>query len=216
MTVALDHLGLVAGDLTNGAAEFKAMTGVDLGPGGHHPKMATHNRLLSIGGGSYLELIAPDPESASPARARWFGLDNMKAEDQVSLRFWMIRVDNLDDALNLARQSGLDLGGSEDLSRGTLQWRLSVPRTGILPLDGAEPILIEWPEGVHPTSTMEDAGVVLKNLTVRHPNASAVAAFVKDLGSSLPKVTFANGPFKLQADFAILGKSWTISSVSEG
>ena len=125
-------------------------------------------------------------------------------------------MQNLDDALNLAQQSGLDLGVPEDLSRGPLEWRLSVPPTGILPLGGAAPILIEWPEGVHPTSTMEDAGVVLRNLTVRHPNASAIAAFVQNLGGSLPKVTFADGPFKLNADFAILGKSWTISSVSEG
>ena len=30
-------------------------------PGGHHPLMGTHNQLLSLGPGEYLEVIAIDP-----------------------------------------------------------------------------------------------------------------------------------------------------------
>ena len=35
--------------------------------------MGTHNRVLGMAGGMYLEVIAIDPDAA--ARPRWFGLD---------------------------------------------------------------------------------------------------------------------------------------------
>ena len=37
--------------------------------------MGTHNRVLGMAGGMYLEVIAIDPDAAAPERPRWFGLD---------------------------------------------------------------------------------------------------------------------------------------------
>jgi hypothetical protein len=37
--------------------------------------MGTHNRLLKLGAGRFLEVIAIDPEAPAPGRRRWFDLD---------------------------------------------------------------------------------------------------------------------------------------------
>jgi len=64
---APDHLILAARDLDSGAAWLEDRLGVALAAGGRHERMGTHNRLLSLGQGFYLELIAIDPQ---PARIR--------------------------------------------------------------------------------------------------------------------------------------------------
>ena len=44
----LDHLVVMATTLDQGVAWCEATLGVTPGPGGEHPLMGTHNRLLSI------------------------------------------------------------------------------------------------------------------------------------------------------------------------
>ena len=85
MTAAaqIDHLVVAAATLDEGVAWCEATLGVVPGPGGQHPLMGTHNRLLGLGGERfarcYFEIIAIDP-AAVPARARhqrrWFDLDD--------------------------------------------------------------------------------------------------------------------------------------------
>ena len=50
--------------------------GVVMPYGGQHPKMGTHNHLIQLGNGTFLEVIAIKPELPSPQRPRWFGLDD--------------------------------------------------------------------------------------------------------------------------------------------
>ena len=49
MQLELDHLAVSAASLAEGAAAVEAVLGVTLAPGGVHPHMGTHNRLLSLG-----------------------------------------------------------------------------------------------------------------------------------------------------------------------
>ena len=80
VTCELDHLVVAAASLDEGVAWCERTLGVTPGPGGRHPLMGTHNRLLALAGeafpASYLEIIAIDPDAAAPRRVRWFGLDD--------------------------------------------------------------------------------------------------------------------------------------------
>lgn len=210
MSLQLDHIGLTCGDLNAGAAAFAAMTGVDLGPGGAHPKMGTHNRLSNLGRGRYLELISINPDAAAPDFPRWFGLDNLAPDAAPALRFWMVSVPDLDAALAQARGSGVDLGGTMELSRGDLTWRVSMA-DGLV-LNGAAPILIEWPAGVHPTQTMPPADLTLTRFVITHPDADRVAALLAALGGAPEGVEVRAGDPALRAELSCSnGRSVTLT-----
>src|SRR4051794_18090039 len=57
----IDHVGLGIGDLDRGIAQVTELTGVKPARGGAHPGGGTHNALLSLGEGTYLEILAPVP-----------------------------------------------------------------------------------------------------------------------------------------------------------
>ncbi len=57
--VDLDHVILGINDLQRGIAVFGRLTGVTPQPGGEHPGRGTHNALVSLGDGRYLEIVAP-------------------------------------------------------------------------------------------------------------------------------------------------------------
>jgi hypothetical protein len=170
--LTLDHLAVAAPTLAAGLAHVRAALGLDLPPGGRHPAMATHNHLMRFALGEYLEVIAPDPAAAAPGRPRWFGLDTCRAP---RLAAWIARVDDLDAALAAAP---VDLGRPLGMSRGDLTWRIAVPDDGTLPMDGIAPVLIEWPEGPHPSRRMADAGARLLALDLAHPRAADLAPWL--------------------------------------
>ncbi|WP_439000279.1 VOC family protein [Pseudomonas benzopyrenica] len=64
---SLDHLVVVAPTLAAGALYIAQRLGLEMQPGGQHPRMGTHNLLLRLGD-AYLEVIAPDPDAVPPAR----------------------------------------------------------------------------------------------------------------------------------------------------
>lgn len=167
-----DHLAVAAVSLDEGAAAIEAALGVPLQAGGKHAAMGTHNRLLSLGPGEYLEVIAIDPGAPAPARARWFGLDGFAGAARP--RAWILRCADLDVALVDAPEgSGLPVA----FQRDALHWRMAVPETGVLPFDGLFPALIEWGAGVaHPADRLVDHGVRLAELVLVHPESTALRA----------------------------------------
>ena len=70
----LDHLAIGAQTLQEGVAWAEAKLGVSFQAGGTHARFATHNRLLGVADGLYLEVIAADPDATCEG-PRWFGLD---------------------------------------------------------------------------------------------------------------------------------------------
>ena len=192
----LDHLAVSALTLEDGVAHVGAALGVRLAPGGQHPHMATHNRLLGLGD-VYLEVIAADPSAQRPASPRWFDLDRFSGAPR--LTNWVAACDDL--AAELA--AGPDgLGLPVALSRGDLRWIMAVPPTGRLPFDGAFPALIQWEGDVHPVQRLPDSGLRLLGLDIVHPQATALR---KALSGRLEdaRVRIVQGPEKaLRASFS--------------
>jgi hypothetical protein len=171
MKAELDHLAIVAAPLAAGVASVEDALGVTMAPGGEHPLMGTHNRLLSLGPDEYLEVIAIDPKAPAPGRARWFGLDGLAGRPLPGA--WVVRVPDLDAALERAPDGA---GVPLDLSRGDLRWRMAVPESGVLPFDGLFPALIAWQAAAHPAPRLPDLGLRLCALRVGHPRAAALRA----------------------------------------
>ena len=190
----LDHIAISARTLEEGVAAVEAALGVKLAPGGQHPHMATHNRLLGLGD-LYLEVIAIDPDAAKPAWPRWFDLDHFTGPP--ALTNWVARSDDL--AADLA-QSPPGTGLPVALTRGRYAWTMAVPPGGKLPFDGAFPALIQWQGPHHPAQNLPDCHIRLTALHITHPDADAL---IQSLPLHDPRIKITEGPEKtLSASFA--------------
>lgn len=170
----LDHLVVAATDLDAGEAWLAERLGVPLAAGGRHPGWGTHNRVLSLGGGTYLELIAIDPSQPAPATPRPFMLDDPALRARLKraprLVHWLARSDDLD--ADIRRLQYLP-GPAMPMTRDALRWRITVPAGGRPPADGLLPTVIQWdvPAAQRPGQRLPAAGVRLTGLTVRGPRA---------------------------------------------
>ena len=164
-----DHIAVFARTLEEGSAHIKDMLGIEMPGGGRHPRMGTHNQLLSLGNDCFMEVITIDPEAASPGRPRWFDLDRF--DGPPVLGTWVVGTNDIKSALPHAHP---DIGRATEITRGDLKWQISIADDGLMPLDGAFPAFIEWPEGEHPASRMVDLGCRLRSLIVEHPMAEEI------------------------------------------
>jgi hypothetical protein len=172
MGTTADHLVVVAHTLEQGVAWCEATLGVAPGPGGRHPLMGTHNRLLSIAGpahpNAYLEIIAIDPQAAPPTRTRWFGMDDpsLQAAVRETPRFVHVvartaQVEMLRwGLLNFGVDPGVPVAARRDTPQGPLAWRILLRDDGRIDRDFALPTLIEW-QGRHPAESMPSSPVQL-------------------------------------------------------
>ncbi|CAN7294301.1 VOC family protein [Pseudomonas brassicacearum] len=183
MKTTIDHLVIVATDLDTGCAFVTDALGVALQPGGVHSRMGTHNRLLHLGPGLYLEVIAVDPSAIRPDRARWFGLDQLAPHSPARLATWVARTDDIHAARDAC--PGL-VGDVEPMTRGTLNWQITVPADGSLPMDGSIPTLIQWAPGPHPADMLQDKGCTLLALDVFHTNPEKIKAILTAMNFSGP------------------------------
>jgi len=169
----LDHLVVAAPSLEAGAAWCEATFGVAPGPGGKHPLMGTHNRLLKISSAAfpdtYLEIVAIDPQAPPPGRKRWFGLDDIDLAAGPRLIHAAARSTMIDmhrwGLIAVGHQPGDPLAASRETTTGLLSWQILVREDGRLECDGALPTLIQW-QGRHPTESMADSGVAVTSLAL--------------------------------------------------
>lgn len=197
MNSEIDHLVVIADSLEQGVAWSEQVLGVTPGPGGEHPLMGTHNRLLRIDGPgferAYLEIIAIKP-GASPLRQpplrRWFDMDNAALMAQLrqhgpQLCHWVVRTNELTHALSQCQQHGWDRGPALQASRmspgGLLEWRISVRDDGQRLLDGVLPTLIQW-GSAHPVDAMPASGLRLKGVVAQHPEAPSLRSWAEGIG----------------------------------
>ncbi len=171
----LDHLVIAAGSLGAGSAWLEERLGVALQPGGRHLGWGTHNRLLNLGNGTYLELIAPDPTQPPAPGPRPFGLDRADLRARIvrqpRLVHFVMRTSRLEQAIAAL---GYDPGPVSAMSRGDLHWRITLPEHGNPAGDGLLPTLIQWDVDralLHPASVLQDRGVTLEELRIVVPRA---------------------------------------------
>lgn len=197
MRCELDHLIVACTDLDTGAAWVAERLGVEPKPGGQHPLMGTHNRVLRLGAGVYLEVIAIDPGAPAPTRPRWFDLDSpdMQARLAVSpaLITWAVRTDKIVEAVTRVPE----LGQVHATSRGALAWRITIPEDGKLQFGGLLPTVLQW-DSAHPTETMPDSGCELVELSLSHPMSAGLVPMYRALRISGP-VDLKPGPKEVVA-----------------
>ncbi|MGO4325447.1 VOC family protein [Cupriavidus sp. 2TAF22] len=201
MPLALDHLVIAAPTLDAGARHVADLLGVPVQPGGAHPGMGTHNRLLRLSGSVYLEVIAIDPEAPPPGRPRWFGLDSEAVQARLRngpfLLHWAARVERPTDLSLWQSQYPARIAPAIPMTRGDLRWRITVPEDGSLPSwpagddgpavagDGVLPTLIQWDVPTHPCARLPDQGLALRALRGRHPQAARLGPAMQWLGGGL-------------------------------
>ena len=195
----LDHLVVVAHTLAEGVAWCERTLGVTPGPGGEHPLMGTHNRLLSVASppfpAAYLEIIAINPVANNSSRTsgkRWFDMDfeplmQRVAHDGPQLVHWVARVPDLAAALVPLAAAGLHPGEATAASRqtthGLLAWHITLRPDGQRQLGGCLPTLIQW-GAHHPSANLPASSVSLQALKLGHPQAPVLAQALSGLGVS--------------------------------
>ena len=209
MRARIDHLVVGAASLDEGVAWCEATLGVAPGPGGEHPLMGTHNRLLRIATvdfpRAYFEIIAVQPGRAAQRARRWFDLDDEGLRDRLRrdgprLLHYVASVPDVESALRSLQPFGIDRGevvaASRMTPRGLLQWRITVRPDGQRLFDGVLPTLIEWGE-THPAAAMPESGVTLRALGASHPEAARLRAAAAAIG--LDAVGLTQGEPRLRA-----------------
>lgn len=180
----LDHLVISATSLAEGVEAVETALGVKMEPGGTHDLMGTHNSLLELGSGIYMEVIAINPDAPNPERPRWFDLDNFTGDPRMTN--WVVRCDDLRDELTVALPGA---GTPHDLSRGDYSWRMAIPDDGCLPMGGAYPALIEWTGALHPADQLAYSGCQMERLIIYHPDANDLGKMLKG-GLDNPRIFF--------------------------
>lgn len=192
-SLLLDHSILAAPDLPDLVAAFEARTGVAATPGGRHAGQGTHNALVGLGPGRYLELLAPDPGAEDgPFRA------SIAYLDAPALHTWCVRGDG--DA------TSADVFAARVRAAGLEPRRVAMARTrpdGVRlawelvfadghPFGGLVPFFIDWGASPHPSATL-DAPLAWRGLRLRHPDAASLARLLAALGGAPDGVEVARG-----------------------
>ena len=141
--------------------------------------MGTHNCLLRLGDALYLEVISINPAAGNPDRPRWFQLDKERSNAAPRLATWISRTNDIYAA---TAASPVPLGNIEAMSRGPLNWQITISADGTLPLDGIAPTLIEWETDSHPAGTLKDFGCTLVRLEGFHRQTTGISNMLRSIG----------------------------------
>ena len=210
MSFKFDHIAIGADNLEQGVEFIKQKFGIDIPFGGTHDQMGTHNHLMQIGGGIFLELIAINPNASAPKapQKRWFNLDNQDLQQDLKhgpkLLTWVACTANIRTELNILSNAigHIDMGKVHKVSRGDLNWQISIPENGKLIEHGLFPTLIEWPDDQSPAANMADLGIKLKSFTLTHPEPELLSQQLKNHQASEQfKLNIRQGYYHLSATF---------------
>ena len=175
--IKFDHFAIATENLEQTVSNLEKKFKYPFSSGGKHKVFGTHNRLFRLGD-VYLEVIAINPFATASQQPRWFDLDNFNGKSRIIT--WIASTENI---LELLPNIWNNPGVIKKLSRDNLEWDFTVPKSGIMPMGGAAPALINWGNTRHPALSMVDHGCRLERFLVNTP-------FAEDLKSILKKILF--------------------------
>jgi hypothetical protein len=174
----LDHVILGIDDLARGVERFTAMTGVTPKIGGEHPGRGTHNALVSLGPGRYLEILAPTKAGTMDPRVK---------HAELTFAGFALGTRDIADVVRRLRGAGLAAGDPAPGARRTpdgalLQWKTAAPTRAGLAL---APFFIEWSaETVHP-STTSPPGCTMTILELEQPETAQLQKLFDAVGFTI-------------------------------
>jgi hypothetical protein len=178
-----DHIMVGARSLDEGIAAFKHATGVTPAFGGKHPGRGTQNALVSLGHGTYLEIIAPSDEPSNDAL-----VITLKKLDKLTPLHWAVRVDDAAATHAALRKNGFKVTDLRPGSRmtpagDTLHWTtFDIENLN----SDAMPFFIAWAKGTRHPSTTSPGGCTMKSFEVASPSAKELTRALKIAGYSTP------------------------------
>ncbi|AHD00371.1 VOC family protein [Leisingera methylohalidivorans] len=191
----LDHLAVAGTTLAEAAAHLEEALGIRLGPGGAHARYGTHNRLIGLEDGLYLEAIAIDPEQEPQEQPRWFNLDRFAGPARLSN--WILRSEDLEAGKPLLPPHAQR---HVAMQRGGLKWLMTVPADGLLPYDNLFPAVLQW-QAEPPAGKLPQSGCRLTRLILSHPEAAELQAALDRILAD-PRVAVELGKPAMMAEFA--------------
>jgi hypothetical protein len=163
----IDHVVLAISDLDRGIEQLGELCGVLPVRGGKHGHTGTENALLSMGAGTYLEVLAPQDGAQLPPE-----LQPLRAVASLTPVSWAVATRNADLMSQMLRAHGYTVsepraGSRETTGGGVIRWRtfqLTAPT-----IEGA-PFFIEWlVDTAHPAAT-SPPGCPLLSLELHTPH----------------------------------------------
>jgi hypothetical protein len=189
-----DHLVIAVRSLDEGMAEFERLTGIKAGVGGKHPGRGTENALVSLGGGKYVEIIAPQAGVTLQPRD-----EGMRKLDRLRIINWAVGISNVEQAVAALETAGFPTTPPQPGSRVTptgerLEWTTFGLNDQSLPF---APFFINWSPGTKHPSTTATGGCTLAQLTIQDPASDRLSKALGALG--VDGVTYAKGPLRIEA-----------------
>lgn len=197
LAATVDHLVVAATSLAEGVQWCERVLGITPGPGGEHPLMGTHNRLLSAASmafpTAYIEIIAINLGAdcaRSTGAKRWFDLDDSVLQAQLQshgpqLVHFVASTAQAQAGSQALARLGLDRGALLQASRATpqglLRWKITVREDGQRLFYGALPTLIEWADQ-HPAGAMPPSGITLQSVQASHARPDDLRAAYAAIG----------------------------------
>jgi hypothetical protein len=203
----VDHLVVAIRSLPEGLAEFERLTGISAIAGGRHPGRGTENALVSLGGGKYLEIIAPQAGASLSPRD-----EGMRGLDRLRIINWAITVTDVDEAVTALKGAGFAGTAPQPGSRVTpsgerLEWTTFGLADATI---AAAPFFIRWSPATKHPSTTAPGGCTMAKLTVQDPSSDRLAAALASLG--VDGVAYAKGAVRIEATLTCGSKTATLTT----
>lgn len=179
----IDHVILAVSSLESGVKGFADVSGVEPAFGGQHPGRGTQNALVSLGKGSYLEILAPVPDAQLSERDA-----PIKSMEKLTPVGWAVTVDDAEakakELAALGYQTSGVFKGSRQRPDGTrLEWAI----VAIVDPKGRQlPFFIDWSDSSPHPSTTSPKGCELESLVALAAEPAVLESDLKKIGAEVP------------------------------